>query len=75
MTEKGVILRDDEGRFLLPSDSKNLKEKEEDPQDEVCTKEPNDKCRGRARKGKEDGDDPATILLKDLRLPKKLTKK
>ncbi|CAN4124956.1 unnamed protein product [Withania somnifera] len=47
----------------------------DDSQDGVHLKQPKDKHRGRYLKGKEDGDDPDTTLLKDLGLPKKLTKK
>lgn len=45
------------------------------PQDEVWVEKPKDKHRGRVLKGQEDGTDPDTILLKDLKLYKKLTKK
>ncbi|XP_055802302.1 uncharacterized protein LOC129871417 [Solanum dulcamara] len=46
-----------------------------DPQHEVHLKQPKDKRRGRALKGKDDGAIPDTTLLKDVRLSKKLTKK
>ncbi|XP_004236979.1 uncharacterized protein [Solanum lycopersicum] len=46
-----------------------------DPQHEVQLKQPKAKRCGRSLKGKEDGADPDTTLLKDLGSSKKLTKK